>query len=296
MDILAHGRRKYPNSRLLLSSANRGWSGIAAELRSHPRGSTASPPVQTLEVAVGICGGNDAFIARLRARRQDRWSEGSVWLAPIGAEEEEVTVTSEIPQVLHLYLPIRPFNLLADQHNLSQSPLQFMQRIGGFTDELIRQIGLSLLAEINEETATGCMLAETSSLLLAARLCQKYADGSFGMQHIDTTHSLDNRRLRRVLDHIEEHLDDEITVSCLAGLAHLSVFHFSRMFAARMGMPPHRYVSRRRLECAMTMLAAGKLPLSEIAYRSCFSSQASFNRAFRRAVGMTPGEYRRHIR
>jgi AraC family transcriptional regulator len=61
-------------------------------------------------------------------------------------------------------------------------------------------------------------------------------------------------------------------------------------------MPPFRYVSRRRLEAAMALLAAGRLPLAEIAFRSGFSSQASFTRAFRRATQMTPGEYRRGAR
>jgi AraC family transcriptional regulator len=46
----------------------------------------------------------------------------------------------------------------------------------------------------------------------------------------------------------------------------------------------------------MAMLAIGKLPLCEIALRSQFSSQASFSRAFRRATGMPPGEYRRLVR
>jgi AraC family transcriptional regulator len=155
---------------------------------------------------------------------------------------------------------------------------------------------MSLLAEIADETATGLMLAETASLMLTARLCQAYCDGNFAKLGVDTPHRLDNTRLRRVLDYIEQHLDEDISVARLADLAHLSVFHFTRMFSAAIGISPHRYVSRRRLENAMAMLAVGKLPLCEIALRSCFSSQASFNRAFRRATGMTPGEYRRLVR
>ncbi len=52
-------------------------------------------------------------------------------------------------------------------------------------------------------------------------------------------------------------------VAALADLANLSAFHFTRMFTAAVGTPPYRYVSRRRLENAMAMLAVGKLPLSE---------------------------------
>jgi AraC family transcriptional regulator len=51
-----------------------------------------------------------------------------------------------------------------------------------------------------------------------------------------------------------------------------------------------------RLENAMAELAAGKLPLAEIALNAHFSSQASFTRAFHRATGMTPKEYRRRRR
>jgi AraC family transcriptional regulator len=49
-----------------------------------------------------------------------------------------------------------------------------------------------------------------------------------------------------------------------------------------------------RLGKTMAELAAGKLPLAEIAFNAHFSSQASFTRAFHRATGMTPKEYRRH--
>jgi AraC family transcriptional regulator len=214
----------------------------------------------------------------------------------MGVDEEEVVVTAPIPKALHLYLPVGQFSYLTDQYNLARSPVHSLQYIGGFCDEMIRQIAASMLSEMTEETATGRMRAETASLMLAAHVVQHYCDGGAIKSCIDTRHRLDNARLRRVLEYIEEHLDEEITVAGLAELAHLSVFHFIRMFAAALGVAPRRYVSSRRLENAMAMLAIGKLPLSEIAHRSCFSSQASFSRAFRRATGMTPGEYRHLVR
>jgi AraC family transcriptional regulator len=59
-----------------------------------------------------------------------------------------------------------------------------------------------------------------------------------------------------------------------------------------MGIPPHRYMSRIRLDKAMAELTAGTLPLAQIALNAHFSSQASFTRAFHRATGTTPKEYR----
>lgn len=104
---------------------------------------------------------------------------------------------------------------------------------------------------------------------------------------------LDHIRLRRVLDYIAANIADNITLADLAGVAGYSPFHFARKFMLAMGIPPHRYISRMRIERAMADLAAGKLQLAEIALNAQFSSQASFTRAFHRATGMTPKEYQR---
>jgi AraC family transcriptional regulator len=110
---------------------------------------------------------------------------------------------------------------------------------------------------------------------------------------VSSAHSLDHVRLRRVLDYIAANIEDDVTLVDLAGIACYSQFHFARKFTLAMGISPHRYVSRIRLENAMAELVAGKLPLAEIALNAHFSSQASFTRAFHRATGTTPNEYRR---
>jgi AraC family transcriptional regulator len=56
-----------------------------------------------------------------------------------------------------------------------------------------------------------------------------------------------------------------------------------------------KVASQQRLESAKMMLADGKRSLSDIAFSCQFSSQASFNRAFWLATGVTPGEYRREV-
>ena len=85
-------------------------------------------------------------------------------------------------------------------------------------------------------TAAGRMLVETSSLMLAARLAQAHAETELVRPPIPTPHRLDNMRLRRVLAYIEEHLAEDITVADLANVACLSIFHFTRAFAAAMGV------------------------------------------------------------
>jgi AraC family transcriptional regulator len=131
---------------------------------------------------------------------------------------------------------------------------------------------------------------------LRARLLQKHCDSGACEATESSAHSLDPIRLRRVLDYIAANIKDDITLVKLAGIAGYSPFHFARKFTLAMGIAPHRYISRMRLENAMAELAGAKLPLAEIALNAQFSSQASSIRAFHRATGVTPKEYQRRRR
>jgi AraC family transcriptional regulator len=110
---------------------------------------------------------------------------------------------------------------------------------------------------------------------------------------VSSSHQLDQIRLRRVLTYISTNIDADLTLADLAGIAGYSPFHFARKFTLAMAISPRRYVSHMRLERAMAELATGKLPLAQIALNAHFSSQASFTRAFHRAIGMTPKGYQR---
>lgn len=291
------GTRKYPRSQLLLSSADRGWTTLSAELRSHSAGRIGSIEQQNVEVVIALAA-TEGLVTRIGAGRQEqtRPHPGTVWLVPTGIGPEEIVISQPMPKTLHLFLPIQQFDSLADQYNLSKSLVRSVQYVGGLNDDLIKVVGISVLNELSEQTATSRMVAEMSSLTLATRLIQNYVDRDLIDRIAGGPARLDLARMRRVLDYIDEHLEDDITISDLARVAHLSEFHFARVFATTIGMPPQRYVSQRRLAAAKKMIGLGKLPLSEIAFRSGFSSQASFTRAFRRATNMAPGEFRLHSR
>ena len=296
-DWNADGQRKYPRSKLLLSSADRGWMTLSAELRSHSAGRIVSIEQQNIEVVIALAA-TDGPVTRIGAGRQEqtRPDPGTVWLVPTGVGPEEIVISKPMPKTLHLFLPIEQFDNLADQYNLGKSLVRSVQYVGGLNDDLIRQVGMSVLNELSEQTAASRMVAEMSSLMLATRLIQNYVDRDLIDRIAGGPARLEHVRMRRVLDYIDQHLEDDISISELAQVAHLSEFHFARVFATTMGMPPQRYVSQRRLAAAKKMIGVGKLPLSEIAFRSGFSSQASFTRAFRRATNMTPGEFRLHCR
>ncbi|MNC54215.1 Right origin-binding protein [compost metagenome] len=97
---------------------------------------------------------------------------------------------------------------------------------------------------------------------------------------------------RQMVDYIEAHLDQPITLGELALRCNLSEYHFARMFRASFGLPPHQYLLARRLHRACQLLRLGLMPLGEIALLCGFASASHFSNRFRQAVGATPGEYR----
>ena len=295
MERRTNGVRQYPpTSVLLASSAGLGWPTISAELRSH--GVIEAPAIvpQHVEICLVVAGNEDALVRRTGAGfcQEAVPKTGAIWLSPAGVGKE-IVITAPIPQTMHLYLPTTLFDRLKDDFNLPVAPAHSIRHAVGIRDDVIDQIGRSMLSELNVESAASRLYVEAASLTLAARLLHKHCDSGACAPIDSSAHHLDPIRLRRVLDYVAANIKDDITLLDLAGIAGYSPFHFARKFTLAMGISPHRYISRLRLEGAMAELAAGKLPLAQIALNAQFSSQASFTRAFHRAIGMTPKEYRR---
>ncbi|AXQ29346.1 AraC family transcriptional regulator [Solimonas sp. K1W22B-7] len=105
------------------------------------------------------------------------------------------------------------------------------------------------------------------------------------------------RRMHRVIEHIDRHLDQPLDLERLAAVAHFSPFHFHRLFAAWMGETLGDYLRRRRVETAAMRLAGQPgLPVLSAALSVGFGSAEAFSRAFRARFGSSPTAWRRQNR
>lgn len=102
---------------------------------------------------------------------------------------------------------------------------------------------------------------------------------------------LPRHTLRAVEEYIDAHLDQNIALADLASVAHLSEFHFARLFKQTTGLPPHQFVIHQRVERAKRLIAAGRHSLAQIASDVGFSDQSQLNRHFKRLVGVTPRRF-----
>ena len=149
---------------------------------------------------------------------------------------------------------------------------------------LLRDAGQAL--RTNRDEAHQC-IDRAAALLLA----------QWGLQEPAMPHGARCRlapwQVERVSAFVDAHLGERVGLETLAALTRLSVSHFSRAFRATVGVTPHTYVIRRRIERAQEMIRLTTKPLSEIALDCGLADQAHLNKLFLRVVGVSPGSWRR---
>ncbi len=103
-----------------------------------------------------------------------------------------------------------------------------------------------------------------------------------------------HERMQRVLDYIDRHLDDDLALDVLSGVAAFSKFHFHRQFTATFGLSVHRYVQLARMRRASYRLAyRDDETVTDIALDAGYDAPDAFARAFRQRFGQSPSSFRK---
>ncbi|MEO5669243.1 MAG: AraC family transcriptional regulator [Ramlibacter sp.] len=96
--------------------------------------------------------------------------------------------------------------------------------------------------------------------------------------------------IERVMQHIDQHLAQPLALTELAEIAGLSIWRFATVFRQQVGVAPHRYICRLRVERAQALIREG-VPAATAASEAGFYDQSHLSRHFKSVYGVPPGQY-----
>lgn len=164
---------------------------------------------------------------------------------------------------------------------------QFLAR-----DPVIETVATRLALAAQGGSPPERLYAESACEFLAHHMIHSYSTLSAPSPR--ASGGLPARRLKLILEYVEENLAQPISLRQLGELAGTSTRHFERAFRQALGMPAHAYVVRQRVARARNLLLGEPgLTIDEIAVRAGFSSASHLSSTFRRHTGYSPTAFRK---
>ena len=99
-----------------------------------------------------------------------------------------------------------------------------------------------------------------------------------------------NDLFQQIHDYIETHLEEDLSLKTLQERFFVSTYHIVHLFKDRIGVTPHQYILRKRLDRCASLIALGK-PIIEAAEDCGFDDYSVFYRAFKKEYQLSPKEY-----
>jgi AraC family transcriptional regulator len=309
---------RYAAGEALANSASLQWTGLYVRRYRFPRvvdrflvPATPEPLIScgiagTAEFRERECEGKwitrqigrgDIFITRSKTPYEVSHS------SPVGQELEIIQIHIAVDQWLAALEAAFPGK--ADEVDV----IDFFGR-----DETLAHLCFACAEMLSTRTPGKARSVADLTQLIASYLAEKYTDAA--AEKPDLRGGLPIRQLRKIEEHVREHLAEEISVKTLAELVELSPFHFSRVFKQATGMSPLQFVTRERITRAQQLIRECPAPrrasqrgtltaspqqrqtprsLIDIGLEVGYTSPSYFSKVFRRVTGVTPMEFRNSL-
>jgi AraC family transcriptional regulator len=271
---------------LLANSFEYGWEGMNLILEREVRGEI---PDAHLDFHL-----NFHFItialANVRAsyKKAHGWQNidyqaGDIAILPIAERFPQIVLDRDVTLIELFLSPDRMMSLAPGKELEPQLQIR---------DKLIEQMGLALHRELEISGVESSLYAESMSIALSAHLVQNYSTTRIP----PVLGVLSTRDLQTVKDYIEANLTAPLTVAELSEVVNLSIHHFAVLFRRTVGLTPHQYVIKMRIDRATILLKTTKQTIVTIAHLVGFHTQSHFTRIFHQHTQFTPKQYRDYFR
>jgi AraC family transcriptional regulator len=160
-----------------------------------------------------------------------------------------------------------------------------------FSDEILFTLSNGLSWGVHEQTVIDVQYAQSITRTLALHLLLNY--GNLPPLPVPKVGCFSQRQQRLIIEYIQVHLAEKRLHQQLAALICVSEGHFDKLFSTTFHMPTYRYIMKTRIDRAKHLLLTTELSLTDIAFECGFASQAHMTRCFTKAVGVSPGQFRR---
>lgn len=246
----------------------------------------------------------DAYLVSLMLRSLDHhqvWENGrpcarhSISVGEFHLRDLKIEQSALVEQPHHslqFYLPRTALNAIADENEARPVGELSYQPGVPLSDPVVRSLGLCLRIVFERPKEVNRLFLDHVTFAMGTHLAQTYGElepcsrlrkgGLTGWQE------------RRATEYLSANLGSEGSLKEIAAQCGLSTSHFSKAFKETLGIAPHQWLIRRRIEVAKVLLKAPSQPLSEVALECGFADQSHFTRVFTRLVGIGPGAWRRH--
>src|SRR5271169_578864 len=230
------------------------------------------------------------------AKQVDRRCEGSL-LTTIVEEGTLTFVPAGTEFKWHTRGPIDFAHLYISPTLMARTALRF-DRVNelslvdtvGCRAPLLEALYAAMRQELYSQRAASPIYLDTLLDTFLIRLLLDHSTAS--LRDTKSRETLPSFQIRRMMEFVEAHLDQALTLNDLVAVAGGSPFHFSRAFKNSVGDSPYKYLLRRRMAHARSLLMNTDWPLLKIAQSCGYSATVNFSRSFFRIMQVTPTQLR----
>ncbi len=286
-----HGRMLRPGNKLVAHSEAIGWRSMYAAIMEEAPFDSSEPAIHNPSLIYHLTRPT-VVMRKIEGSARQRALIGPRRISLTPGEASTRWQHSGHPEILQVYLRQSVYEAaVGEMYGCDSTGAQIVPRFA-ILDPLIEQLAIAIVNALKDGNSEDVLYIDTLAQMMAVQLAKHHSKRSTNAR-MTAAKPVPGKKMRGLIDFIEEHLDGDLTLEAMAGELQISALYLPRAFKSAVGQSPHRYVLGRRVERAKALLRNTDSPVADVALSSGFSSQSHLSNWFLRLLGISPAAYRR---